>query len=74
MRSIGHNREDDERSLDKWTNEFRAKAEAEEIKEMRREDIRSRKALQHVGQPPVNVMDWTKKGVVTPVKNREQQP
>ena len=119
MRSIGHNREDDEKSLDKWTNELRAKAEAEEIKNMRREDVRSRKAWQqcenlsyrlkvnesadlaicefaswypggkhsnvlsdlkhlgcheYVGQPPVNVMDWTIKGVVTPVKNREQQP
>ena len=119
MRSIGHNREDDEKSLDKWTNELRAKAEAEEIKKMRREDVRSRKALQqcenlsyrlkvnesadlaicefaswypggkhsnvlsdlkhlgsheYIGQPPVNVMDWTIKGVVTPVKNREQQP
>ena len=41
MRSIGHNREDDEKSLDKWTNELRAKAEAEEIKKMRREDVRS---------------------------------
>ena len=119
MRSIGHNREDDEKSLDKWTNELRGKAEAEETKKMRREDVRSRKALQqcenlshrlkakesadlaicefaswypggkhsnvlsdlkhlgyheYVGQPPVNVMDWTMKGVVTPVKNREQQP
>ena len=46
MRSIGHNREDDEKSLDKWRNELRAKAEAEEIKKMRREDVRSRKALQ----------------------------
>ena len=42
---IGHNREDDEKSLDEWTNELRAKAEAEEIKKMRREDVRSRKAL-----------------------------
>ena len=117
MRSIGHNREDDEKSLDKWTNELRAKAEAEEIKKMRREDVRSRKALQqcenlsyrlkvnesadlaicefaswypggkhsivlsdlkhlgsheYVGQPPVNVVDWTTKGAVTPVKKQEQ--
>ena len=32
MRSLNHNRKEDEKSLDKWTDELRAKAEAEEIK------------------------------------------
>ena len=27
---------------------------------------------EYVGQPPVNVVDWTLMGAVTPVKNREQ--
>ena len=27
---------------------------------------------EYVGQPPVNVVDWTVMGAVTPVKNREQ--
>ena len=40
-RSVGHNREDDEKSLDKWTIELRAKAEAFEIKKMQREKLRS---------------------------------
>ena len=84
MRSLDRNSKEDEKSLEKWTNELRAKVEAEEIKKMKQEDVRSRKlcnsGLKHlrnheyVGQPPVNVVDWTVKGVVTPVKNREQQP
>ena len=119
MRSLDRYSKQDEKSLEKLTNELRAKAEAEEIKKMKQEDVRSRKALQqcqdpsyrlkmnesadlticefasrypggkhsnvlsdlkhlvsheYVGQPPVNVVDWTVKGVVTPVKNREQQP
>ena len=43
MRSINHNRKEDEKLLEKWTDELRAKAEAEEIKKMKREDVRSRK-------------------------------
>ena len=119
MHSLDRYSKEDEKSLEKWTNELRAKAEAEEIKKMKQEDVRSRKALQqyqnlsyrlkmnesadlticefasrypgdkhsnmlsdlkhlrnheYVGQTPVNVVDWTVKGVVTPVKNREQQP
>ena len=58
---------------------MRARAEVEEIKKMKQEDVRSRKLPKHlrnheyIGQPPVNVVDWTVKGVVTPVKNREQR-
>ena len=119
MRSLDRNSKEDEKPLEKWTNELRAKAEAEEIKKMMQEDVRSRKALQqcqnlsyrlkvnesadlticefasrypgdkhsnvlsdlrhlrnheYVGQPPVNAVDWTVKGVVTLVKNGEQQP
>ena len=46
MRSLDRNSKEDEKSLEKWTNELRAKAEAEEIKKMKQEDVRSRKALQ----------------------------
>ena len=46
MRSLDRNSKDDEKSLEKWTNELRAKAEAEEIKKMKQVDVRSRKALQ----------------------------
>ena len=46
MRSLNRNRKEDEKSLEKWTNELRAKAEAEEIKKMKQEDVRSPKALQ----------------------------
>ena len=41
MRSINHNRKEDEKFLEKWTDELRAKAEAEEIKKMKKEDLRS---------------------------------
>ena len=119
MRSIGHNREDDEKSLDKWTNELRAKAEAERDQEDEAggrplskasqqcenlsyslkvnesadlaicefaswypggkhsnvlSDLKHLGVMSTSGNHPVNVMDWTQKGVVTPVKNREQQP
>ena len=43
MRSLDHNRKEDQKLLEKWTDELRAKAEAEEIKKMKQEDIRSRK-------------------------------
>ena len=46
MRSLDRNSKEDEKSLEKWTDELRAKAEAEEIKKMKQEDVRSRKALQ----------------------------
>ena len=76
MRSLDRNSKEDEKSLEKWTNELRAKAEAEEIKKMKQEDVRSRKlrssGLKHltnheyVGQPPVNVVNWTVMKAVTP--------
>ena len=37
-------------------------------------DLKHLGSHEYVGQPSVNVMDWTIKGVVMPVKNREQQP
>ena len=37
-------------------------------------DLKHLGSHEYVGQPLVNVMHWTIKGVVTPVKNREQQP
>ena len=43
MRSLDHNRKEDEKLLEEWTDELRAKAKAEEIKKMKQEDIRSRK-------------------------------
>ena len=46
MRSLDRNSKEDEKSLEKWTDEVRAKAEAEEIKKMKQEDVRSRKTLQ----------------------------
>ena len=43
MRSLDCNSKEDEKSLEKWTDELRAKAEAEEIQKMKQEDVRSRK-------------------------------
>ena len=43
MRSLDHNRKEDEKLLEKWTDELRAKTEAEEIKKMKQEDFCSRK-------------------------------
>ena len=49
MRSLDCNSKEDEKSLEKWTDELRAKAEAEEIQKMKQEDVRSRK-LRSVGR------------------------
>ena len=43
MRSLDRNSKEDEKSLEKWTDELRTKAEAEEIQKMKQEDVRSRK-------------------------------
>ena len=42
MRSLDRNSKEDEKSLEKWTDELRAKAEAEEIQKVKQEDVRSR--------------------------------
>ena len=43
MRSLDRDRKEYEKSLQKWTDELRAKAEAEEIQKMKQKDFRSRK-------------------------------
>ena len=43
VRCLGCDSEEDEKSLQKWTDELRLKAEAEEIQKMKQEDVRSRK-------------------------------
>ena len=54
MRSLDRDRKEDEKSLQNWTDELRAKAEAEESRKMKQEDFRSRKLSSALSPRSIN--------------------